>query len=76
LKKVLATSDLPNPKSQLLGSQLDPREVFDEKVLKAEVAHMMKPVINGAPLSVIIMPQALACQGIFALQTDQPKQSH
>jgi hypothetical protein len=74
LKKVLAMSDFPKPKSQLLGSQLDPKQVFDEKVLKAGVEHMVKPVINGAPPSVIIMPQALARQGIFVLQTDQLKQ--
>lgn len=72
-KKNLALSGLPTPESEVIRTNLQPHQIYDESSLDAEVGCMMEPILNRTLPFVIKLPQSLSGEGVFLIHTESDR---
>lgn len=73
-KRALASSGLPTPNSVVIDTGIQPHQVHDAECIKAEVSRMLEPILERTLPFAVKMPQALAGQGTFLIQTEAARQ--
>lgn len=72
-KKNLALSGLPTPESEVIRTNLQPHQIYDESSLDAEVVCMMEPILNYTLPFVIKLPQSSSGKGVFLIHTESDR---
>ncbi|KAL8778228.1 MAG: hypothetical protein Q9213_007507 [Squamulea squamosa] len=69
-KTNMALSSLPTPASDVVNTKLQPHQLQDKTLLKAEVARMTEAVLQRPLPFVIKMPLSVTGQGVFLIRTE------
>ena len=74
-KRGLALSGLPTPPTEIIDTVLKPSHIYNEILLKNEIARMIKPIDEHKRPFFVKLPQSVSGKGTFNVCTEADRES-